>query len=367
LLLCFAIALEIFQVPIHYRWSQNEDVYSRNVTYKDEEEGTLDVLYFGTSEIYNDVFPTAMYEEAGITGMNFAVSHKSAITTYYQAKYALKYQTPKIVCCDFSALFADKLPSYGESNELIYRKIVDTMPDLDIKLELIASMKLSDKHLDTLSYLFPIFRYHSKWSELTETDFQKDYQVSDSYQIYSMGCRLQEANVYDEQVRTDITVDTEITPEFWNVDTLTADEDEDGSQTTLYGEEEPAKYSEKYYDKLIELCQEKGIQVVALIPPVVRNGALKTARMAAMKEYLTSRGVDIIDYNTYEEVSRLGLNFHEHYSDAAHLNYKGALILSKDLADVLSKNYDLTDHRGDAAYAKWDTYWQEFSETYDVQ
>ena len=74
-----------------HRWTGNDDVYSLNMSYKEEPENSIDVLYFGTSEIFNSVFPTAMYEETGITGINFAVTHKSAITTYYQLEYALKY------------------------------------------------------------------------------------------------------------------------------------------------------------------------------------------------------------------------------------------------------------------------------------
>lgn len=383
LILCFGIALEISQYPLHYRWSENEDVYSRNVTYKEEAEDSVDVLYFGTSEIYNDVFPTAMYEETGITGMNFAVSHKSAITTYYQMKYALKYQNPKVVCCDFSALFTNKLPTHGDNNEQIYRKIVDTMPDADIKLQLIASMKMSDRKTDVLSYLFPIFRYHSRWSDLSREDFEPDYQVSDEYRLYSAGCRLQGSS-YNEKARPEITVDTQITEALWDVASLTEVKDdeedltgEDGfeketkvspeQEKAVPGEEPLANVSVEYYDKMIKLCQERGIQVVALIPPKIRDGALKTARMPAIEEYMYSRGVDIIDYNTYEQVTRLGLNLQEHYCDAAHMNYKGAVIMSRDLAKVLSERYDLPDHRDDGAYAKWDSYWDEFAAAYELQ
>lgn len=375
LLLCFGIALEIAQYPLHYRWSENEDVYSRNVTYKDEKKDSVDVLFFGTSEIYNAAFPTAMYHEKGFTGMNFAVSHKSAITTYYQVKYALKYQTPKVVCCDFSALFADKLPSYGEKNEQIYRKVVDTMPDIDIKLQLIASMKLSDIHTDALSYLFPILRYHSRWNELSAEDFKPDYQVSDEYKRYSAGCRLED-RVYEELSSPEITVDTPITKDLWDVDLvnyaaddevdLTKEENKTSSEKKKIepGKEKVARFSGKYYDKMIKLCQSKGIQVVALIPPKIRDGALKTARMEAFEEYMSSRGVEILDYNTYEEVMRLDLSFQEDYCDAAHLNYKGAVKFSQDLAAVLAEKYDLPDHRTEETFSKWDGYWEEFVTDY---
>ena len=79
--------------------------------------------------------------------------------------------------------------------------------------------------------------------------------------------------------------------------------------------------------------------------------------------------MEIIDYNTYEEVSRLGLELHKDYKDSAHLNYKGALTFSRDLAHVLSEKYGLEDHRGQAGFEKWDGYWEEFLEDprYEVE
>ena len=50
LLLCFGIALEIAQYPLHYRWSENEDVYSRNVTYKDEKKDSVDYAVYVLSK-----------------------------------------------------------------------------------------------------------------------------------------------------------------------------------------------------------------------------------------------------------------------------------------------------------------------------
>ena len=115
-------------------------------------------------------------------------------------------------------------------------------------------------------------------------------------------------------------------------------------------------------DKFINLCKENNVTVVALFPPKVRDASLKMDRWDKIYGYLSERGVEIIDYNTYEEVSRLGLELHRDYKDSAHLNYKGALNFSRDLAHVLSEKYGLEDHRGQEGFEKWDGYWEEFLE-----
>ena len=124
--------------------------------------------------------------------------------------------------------------------------------------------------------------------------------------------------------------------------------------------EDLSKISIKYYDKFIAFCREENIPVVALIPPKVRDASIKMDRWAQIESYLSERDVDIIDYNTYEEISRLGIKLPEDYKDSAHLNYKGALIFSRDLAHKLTDTYGLEDHRGQQGFEKWDTYWDAF-------
>lgn len=335
----------------HHRWTGNDDLYSLNMSYKEEPENSIDVLYFGTSEIYNSVFPTAMYEETGITGINFAVTHKSAITTYYQLEYALRYQKPKVVVCDFQSLFSSRLPSRTPEDETLYMKIYDTMPDTDIKLKLLASMKKEDPKVSVASYLFPVMRYHSMWNELTTEDFLPDEAGRTEYKEYMNGCDLKKTGKYEDERRPDIT---EIVPELWTGTGL---------------KEDLSKVSMRWYDKFIDLCRENDITVVALFPPKVRDASIKMDRWAQITDYLNKRNVEIIDYNTYEQTSRLGLELKKDYCDSAHLNANGAMIFSRDLAHVLQEKYDLEDHRGQQGFEKWDGYWEEFlqDDRYDVE
>lgn len=345
-LFVFVVVFELLQGVLHYRWSGSEDLYTRNMLYQHQPEDSIDVLFFGTSELYAGVFPTAMYHQTGMTSFNFAISNKSAITTYYQLEYALKYQTPDIVVCDFVALFSDSLP---DGNEAIYRKVVDTMPDYEIKCKLIRDLCKEDETQSELSYYFPLLRYHSMWNDLTEKNFEKDYVYDTAYRQYRMGCLLSAANYNANDYKQKYVIE----PALWQ-----AESDPDCKMSSV---------SIAYYDKMIALCNSRGIKVVALIPPKLTTATSKVSQWDVMKDYFASRNVDVIDYNTYEAVCGLNLALEEDYYNAAHLNDKGALKLSQDLAVKLSQTYHLADHResgDDEKYAVWEQYWEEFVRDY---
>ena len=101
ILICIPVFLYVQNV-LHYRWP--DDTYSKLVDYAGQPQDSIDVAVFGTSEMYAAYAPVVTYREQGITGFNFAVQNRSAVTTYYQFRYMLKHQTPKLVVCDFVCL-----------------------------------------------------------------------------------------------------------------------------------------------------------------------------------------------------------------------------------------------------------------------
>ena len=186
------------------------------------------------------------------------------------------------------------------------------------------------------------------WNDLSEKNFEEDYVYDLTYEEYKQGCLLRDAdynvNAYKKEYK--------IVPELWQVDSK---------------ESELSSVSVTYYDKMIELCNSRGIKVIALLPPKISGAALKMSQSEVMNDYFKSRGVDIIDYNTYEAVCGLKLTLEDDYYDAAHLNYKGAVKLSEDLAGKLAQNYNLVDHRdagGDEKYVAWNNYWDRFVNDY---
>lgn len=333
--LCFGAA----QGVLHYRWSGYEDLYTRNIVYSQASPDSIDVLCFGTSEIYAGYTPIVSYETTGVTGFNFGVTSRSAMTAYYQLLYALKYQTPSVVICDFSCLFDDKLPNQEEE---VYRKVAECMPDKELKEQLIREICEVDETQSYLYWKFPLLRYHSRWNELSKIDFTPDYQVNGSYPRYQKGA-LFGTHAFAGELDA-------ITPELWDyTDTVSA--------------KFLSRFSIHYYDLMIAACREKGITMVAVIPPKISSGAKYAARWETTREYLDSRGVPCLNYCTYEQVQRMGLNLQAHYYDDYHLNLTGSAIFTQTLIQDLKEIVNLPDHRGDPSfYDEWEAPLAQFHE-----
>jgi len=334
-ILLFALCFAGLQGILHYRWSGNEDLYTRNILYSQASPDSIDVLCIGTSELYAMYDPIVTYEEAGITGYNFAITFRCAMTAYYQLLYALEYQTPSVVICDFVSLFDDVLPRNQES---IYRKVVESMPDKALKEQMIREICAVDDTQSYLSWKFPMLRYHSLWSELTEKNFQPDHQVNAAYPAFKKGAMFNNERYQKEPLA--------ITPDLWDyteaVDTF-------------------SEFSVGYYDKIIELCRSKGIEVVAVTPPKIQDAAVYAANADKMRAYFEAREVPWLNYCTYDQVQRLGLNLEDYYYDRSHLNVSGSIVLSSALAHDLTEVMNLEDHRGDPAYAaEWEDVLPQF-------
>ena len=338
-LLGFCLIFGQVQKVLHYHW--DTDLYNINIYMKEQPEDSYDVFFLGTSELKTSVYPGAIFQTNGITSYNYAVTNKSAMTMYYQLEYILRYQKPKAVCCDFSALYDDTLPS---DRETVYRKVVDTMPDFDLKWDMIKSIHEMDSEQSVLSYLFPMLRYHSIWSELEEEHFQEDYVYKNMSEDYYNGCSLLKGK-YDGEAY-------DITPVIWEAEK---------------SDEQISSLNAEWYDKMIALCNENDIIIIALFPPSLGEGYQHAARLETTTAYLESRGVDIIDYNNFDAVQRIEINVAEDYIDKTHMTYRGSLKVSRDLAYILYGRYGIEDKSGTEEAVQWDMQWDAFCKDYDIE
>jgi len=334
-LIGFVLLFGGFQSQIRNKWNAGSDLRPVYADYEQQPTGSIDVLFMGTSEIHEGVSPMTMYHENGITSYNLATSWRHPITTYYQLEYALKHQTPKLVVCDFAALFEPDL------YDALGYKISDTMPDPLVRLKLIHAICEYDKSVDPIDYFLPMVRVHDMWSTMTAADLGEPEDNKKYPPQFRGGMIFMREYDGDD--------DFEITPELWTPD----DSDDTIPQANA-----------DYYDKMINLCRSKGITIVMLNMPRVEDAPNKAATWAAMENFFTSRGVKIYDYNTYEAVQALGLDLHTHYRDETHLNWRGAFLFSEHFAQVLKADYSLPDRRGQ--YADWDKTYSDFAAYYGI-
>ena len=79
-----------------------------------EPENSLDVICIGSSHVFLDISPMAMWKAEGITAYDLTSSIQRMWVSYYYLKEALKYQTPKVVVLDaLAAVSYTHLPAWN--------------------------------------------------------------------------------------------------------------------------------------------------------------------------------------------------------------------------------------------------------------
>lgn len=92
---------------------------------------------------------------------------------------------------------------------------------------------------------------------------------------------------------------------------------------------DPIKF--KYFNKFFDLCRENNISVIVAYSPSYR---LESSReLQRMTELCASRGVPVIDMYAYSPVTESP----ELFSDATHLNEKGADVFTAEFANSLKQ------------------------------
>lgn len=107
--------------------------------YRGEAPDTVDVLFFGDSEVYYSIAPLLLWRDYGISSCLCSTNEQEPYETAYFLKQTLKTQTPKVVVLQVNEMFVE--PPLGEA----------------VRSELEA--------------YFPLLRYHDRWKTLTREDF----------------------------------------------------------------------------------------------------------------------------------------------------------------------------------------------------
>ena len=131
-----------------------------------KEDKNHQILFLGDCEVYSSYSPITLFNEFGYTSYIRGNSQQTLAASYYILKETLHYEIPKIVIFSVNAL------RYGKEyeKESYHRLLLDNMKNSPIKYDLIESFKVEGETF--LSYLFPIFRYHSRIFQLTKEDFK---------------------------------------------------------------------------------------------------------------------------------------------------------------------------------------------------
>lgn len=276
---------------------------ARGVLY--EPKDSIDVIILGDSETYRSFVPMNAWKQYGFTSYICGSSGQRIYHTYTILKEALEVQHPRVVAIESGCIFRTR--------------------GLQEDLATVAMDKVGEK--------IPFVEYHDRWKELSLSDFT-DTSFKTEWTSTMKGYRLnKDVEAYK------------------------------GVEDYMSVEHNPRAIwplQQYYAQKIVELCQEKGIPVLIYTnpSPVISN----KARHKSMSELTQKLGVPYWDLN--ETVSEIGIDWKADTFDAGdHMNYYGAVKLTEYLAGKLDEAYELPDHQGDEYYKEaWDDKYDKFVE-----
>ena len=282
----------------------------------------LDVLFFGDSHAYSAIYPMELWNDYGIASYNMANYNLPIPASYWVMRSALLSCRPKVVVLDVNQIW--EMAKVCESSGDLHTGL-DGFPLSRVKLEAIFDLMddplLTDENGQRYKdlraeFILPFIKYHARWSELTGRDLHPEYN-------HELGG---ERNIAVAQ------------PAAYELTASTADEQGFGFS---------------YLRRFIEHCQDLGIRVLLtnLPYPCPNNNEEQLYTNAVMytaEEY----GVEYIDFVYMDQIVDYSTDC---YDPASHLNPSGAWKVTDFIGQHLSQAYDLPDHRGEAAYAAWDS------------
>ena len=283
--------------------------------YYNEEKYDHNVIFIGDCEVYENFSPITLWQNFGIKSYIRGSAQQLIWQSYYLMEETLQYEKPDVIVFNVLSL------KYDEPQSEAYNRLnLDGMKWSKSKWNAIqASMTEEESIID---YILPLLRYHQRWSELTSEDF--DYMFKTKPQLSHNGFLMR-------------------------VDELGVNTVPEAQPLADY------QFSEncyKYLDKMVELCQDNGVQLVLIKAPSLYP-AWYDQWDKQMIDYAKKNHIDYINFLDY--IEEIGLDFqHDTYDAGLHLNLSGAEKLSNYFGDYLQSKYHIKDSRQDKNVAiRW--------------
>ena len=142
-----------------------------------EKRNDIDLVVIGSSNSFCTVDPIVLYEEYGIAAYDFGSSSQPMNLSVLYLREALKTQQPKVVALEINMMTSDSVSSRGEAG---LRWGFTNIPLSVDKLRCIYQ-SLGEVNAEYFTYVFPVFRYHNRWKELSKTDYTYFYKDKTNY------------------------------------------------------------------------------------------------------------------------------------------------------------------------------------------
>lgn len=274
-----------------------------------------DVILIGDCEVFSNVSPITLWENYGITSYIRGSAQQLIWQSYYLLEETLSYEKPDVVVYNVLAM------KYNEPQKEAYNRLtLDGMKLSKSKIGAINASMMDDE--DFITYLFPILRYHSRWSDLSSEDFKYVFKKDTlSHNGYLMRIDIKPVNIIPK-----------------------------GKKLPNYQFGENSYY---YLEKMTKLCKDNDIELILIKSPSVYPYWYEEWD----EQMVTFAKENNITYiNFLNVVDEIGIDYStDTFDGGLHLNLSGAEKFSLYLGKILSETYGVADQRENAEIKKiWD-------------
>ena len=293
-----------------------------------EENKDFNLIFLGDCEVYENFAPQILWDEYGISSYIRGSADQYIWQSYYLLEDTLLYTKPEAVVFNVLSM------KFNESQSEAYNRMsLEGMEWSGVKVKAILASMKEDEHF--LDYVFPILRYHSRWSELNSGDIQ-----------YMFDTKRVSNNGY-----------------YMRVDTRPAKDVPQGRPLNNYDFGDNAW---KYLDMMRELCEKEDIELILIKAPSLYPYWYEEYEKQ-IDDYAEKYGLSYYNFLELGEETKIDYNT-DTYDGGLHMNLKGAEKLTRYFGNILSQDIGLKNLRGDSELEKvWDENREEFESDKEAQ
>ncbi|SDB33823.1 hypothetical protein SAMN02910298_01644 [Pseudobutyrivibrio sp. YE44] len=282
------------------------------------------VVFIGDCELYENISPVYLWENYGINSYIRGSAQQLIWQSYYLAEETVKREHPDIIVFNVLSM------KYNEPQSEAYNRMsIDGMKWSSSKVNNIKASMTEEEHF--VDYVFPLLRYHRRWSDLNSDDFK-----------YLFHRDKVSFNGY-----------------YLRVDVKPAEDVPEGRPLTDYNFGDNAY---NYLDKLTKLCKDNDVQLILVKAPSLYPYWYPEWDEQIVK-YAKDNALPYYNFLNYQD--EMGLDWSKDtYDGGLHLNLSGAEKMSKFFGEILVTDYVVPDRRGEE---ELDEYWKGVSERYQAE
>ena len=294
--------------------------YAQYGGFYEMKKNTVDVLFLGSSHCYCGFSPQEFYNQYGIRSYNLGSSRQSIWNSYYWLREALKTQSPQVVVMDtyYVRLSSGDEPSiqkalsymkWSRNKAAAVKTAVEEFPELDFK-----------------SFLLPNVRFHDRWKELAREDFV----LSDLRWCKALKGHSPLSGHYD---KTNYKMIGESEADFEAAEKAGIELQPETDDLTEWPE-----ISTEYLEKIVNLCKERGIELILVKTPTV---AWTVPHHNSVLKFAEEHDLPFYDFNTYKLYNEMQYDYVNDNMDVGHANVWGAEKLAGAVGKLLVDTYNV--------------------------